>query len=917
MKTFLKKYGAVALLLVAGVVLLVTAPSMSPAKATTASCPNPPTTPTFNPYPVSNNGENCTDYPLVSARVINGGTYGSQVSANTGDELWVMVYVHNGAADNLSDSQTMAHDVKVATQVSGLNTSTTTISATASGKKPDGSAMNSISNSAKVSIPANTHMEIVPNSGEIANHDDNVLQSGLTVTNTTTSLGDMKACYPYLRKIYFKLRVVSNATPTPTPAKTPTPTPVKTPTPTPTVTGSFACTPSNQTANVNQNVSFQVTNVGIVGPNGPTWSAPGGTPATGSSVNFTTKFSTHGTKTVTAYETYHSVTCTVTVLAPSPTPTPTLTPTPTPTSTPTPTPCIFAGRSNCATPTPTPTPTPTQTPTPTAIIHLTKLVRNVTQNSGETDTVSARPFDVVEFVIRVRNDGNGDARNVRMTDDLPGGLTYQSGDALSSNLGTLTPGEQVSIRFRVTVREDGYFSYGTTTLTNIAAATSDNAGSDRDEAYVRVTRDQVNTLLCTPSSQNVDVNQYANMSANGGNGVYSWSVFNGNPSTGNGSHFSTRFNNNGTYTVGLSDTAGHYTTCAVYVNNYNNQSSISIDKLVRNITSDTGEQNTVSAHVNDTVQFILRVTINSNNGTIQNLRVSDALPYGLQYINGTTQIDNANYVGYNDNITTSGINLGTYHDNRTITIKFQARVLDFNGNYQSYTNVAYANADNIGTVNDTAYVNATKDYTVINPNYLLSIQKLGRNISKGEINEQTHVNAAPGDTIDFLIHVRSLSSTVINNVIVRDALPSGLQYINQTTSLNNNIVSDGIVDGGINIGSLSPNQEAIVRFSAVVRDASYFSHGIIPLTNIAYTRGDNVPEISAQLPLSIYNGSVLGAVGGVQTGAAGMAAITIALSAIMALGYMAYSNTGLFRKREARSVINQSRSNKNKFNFAR
>ena len=55
----------------------------------------------------------------------------------------------------------------------------------------------------------------------------------------------------------------------------------------------------------------------------------------------------------------------------------------------------------CATPTPTPTltPTPTPTPTPTASLIISKLVRDITTGSGESDSVNANQGDTVKMTI--------------------------------------------------------------------------------------------------------------------------------------------------------------------------------------------------------------------------------------------------------------------------------------------------------------------------------------------------------------------------------------------------------------------------------------------------------------------------------------------------------------------------------------
>ncbi|MBI2063782.1 MAG: DUF11 domain-containing protein [Candidatus Yanofskybacteria bacterium] len=207
-------------------------------------------------------------------------------------------------------------------------------------------------------------------------------------------------------------------------------------------------------------------------------------------------------------------------------------------------------------------------------------------------------------------------------------------------------------------------------------------------------------------------------------------------------------------------------------------------------------------------------------------------------------------------------------------------------------------------------------------NLQLSIQKTGKNISKGQTAEQFSLTASPNDTLEFVIRVRSLSSSVLNNVIIRDALPSGLTYINRTTSVNGSITVDGITNYGINIGSLYPNQEIVISFNAAVGQASTFPVGTNQTTNRAEVISDGASvAVAAQLPISITNGQVAGVstianVAGVSTGTAGSLALSAALSLFIAFSYMAYTQTGLFRRREALSIIQKHRSDKNRFNFA-
>lgn len=558
---------------------------------------------------------------------------------------------------------------------------------------------------------------------------------------------------------------------------------------------------------------------------------------------------------------------------------------------------------------------------------ITKLVRNYSAGGNDADSITVHPGDSVEFSIRVQNTGNANATNVRINDVLPSGLTFQNntstyGDGVISgwiNVGSLTPGQSITVRFRATVREDSYFSSSSTRLTNYAYTNADSVGTISDTANVDVTKSVQNNLSCTPSYQTVSINQTAYFNAFGGNGNYAWTAYNATNIYGSGSSFNTRYSGFGTNDVVVRDSNGQTATCRVQVTG-DATSNLAISKMVRNVTTGSGESEFVSAISGNTVEFILRVTTIGN--FVQNIRVSDSLPSGLVYIGGSTRIDN-NYAG--DGITSGGISLGTSFGYRTYTVSFQATVSNSTpctayyctSNGTTLTNTAYASADNTSMVSDTAQVGVNGTNGTIFPSGQLSITKLGRNISKGESSDSASIKAAPNDTIDFALRIRNTSTTTINNVIVRDVLPANFQYIYRSTSVNGiAIADDQLIGNGINIGSLQGGQEVVVRYSAAVRDAYAFAKGVTSLTNLAFVRGDSIGETSAQLPIAIYNGSVLGTIGGIKTGASGLFALWIVLSVLLTIFYMAYTSTGFFKKRQAWNIMSKNRADKNKFNFA-
>ena len=72
------------------------------------------------------------------------------------------------------------------------------------------------------------------------------------------------------------------------------------------------------------------------------------------------------------------------------------------------------------------------------------------------------------------------------------------------------------------------------------------------------------SLTCSPSTQTVNVNQAANLSASGGNGTYNWSAFGGSPSSGSGGSFATSYSVSGLRTVTVTS-GGQSAQCTVNV----------------------------------------------------------------------------------------------------------------------------------------------------------------------------------------------------------------------------------------------------------------------------------------------------------------------------------------------------------------
>jgi uncharacterized repeat protein (TIGR01451 family) len=110
----------------------------------------------------------------------------------------------------------------------------------------------------------------------------------------------------------------------------------------------------------------------------------------------------------------------------------------------------------------------------------------------------------------------------------------------------------------------------------------------------------------------------------------------------------------------------------------------------------------------------------------------------------------------------------------------------------------------------------------------------------------TNTQAQTGDTLAYLITVKNEGNTQLNNVIVRDSLPPGLQYVAGSARLYNSnhpsgmVISDNLINGGVNTGNYTPGADVKIRFQAIIpADQSTCN---LTYTNVAATRADSLGE---------------------------------------------------------------------------
>jgi len=209
------------------------------------------------------------------------------------------------------------------------------------------------------------------------------------------------------------------------------------------------------------------------------------------------------------------------------------------------------------------------------------------------------------------------------------------------------------------------------------------------------------------------------------------------------------------------------------------------------------------------------------------LKNNSASDIAIRYVDGSAKIYNngaTNGSTLSDSIITSGAAIG----------------------YNSL------NGDVPGCNEFSGYV--TFNFVADQPNFTLNKQvRLA-----GTTEWQENVTAQPGATVEYQLRYQNTGTTDQNNVVLKDALPTYMNYVasssvlKNTSNPNGKSVSDGVVSSeGINIGNYAPNSTAYLKFSAKVANdkAAFCSAKTLKNVATAYTaNGSKQDDATVNVP---------------------------------------------------------------------
>jgi len=379
-------------------------------------------------------------------------------------------------------------------------------------------------------------------------------------------------------------------------------------------------------------------------------------------------------------------------------------------------------------------------------------------------------------------------------------------------------------------------------------------------------------LRCSPGDSVIDSGERVTFTARGGNGSYSWYAADGSPTYGDGSTFKSRFYNYDWYTQTrfVTVTSGWQTaTCSVQVRgSYWTPTPTPYDTLRCTVdvsTADSGQRVTFKAY-------------GGNDG--YSWYAADGSPtYGDGSSFKTRFYNNSWYAQYRSATVTSG--------------------------WQTATCSVYVNGSYVNPTPYPTYYPTPTTYPYIDPGARIALTQTGRNVTRGQSGEYASLTARGGDTLDILIHVRSTNGSYVTNAYVTDLLPGGLVYIPGSTTVNHYVVGDGVTTSGINVGTLSPYSDTVVKLSVRVSEGSVPTWGTVTVNNTAQVRADGLGTLSSQLPITIGTNASIAAVSAVKTGPADSVWMALMAALLVTGMYAAYTRSDIFGRRMAFAEVSR------------
>nr|WP_246521292.1 isopeptide-forming domain-containing fimbrial protein [Ornithinibacillus massiliensis] len=257
---------------------------------------------------------------------------------------------------------------------------------------------------------------------------------------------------------------------------------------------------------------------------------------------------------------------------------------------------------------------------------------------------------------------------------------------------------------------------------------------------------------------------------------------------------------------------------------YPRDPNLESDKFSSIVEKGEGNTDTDKYQVGDTIEYTIQARNMVKESLIENFVISDVLPEGLTYVEGSLEVSHEGVGTYKDGIIMAVFGDVTDTEWRTVTFK---AIIDAGQTNQTIKNTATVDGDNIDEPDQPS------EEILVNPrDPKLESEKTAKNVEEGK--EVYEV----GDTVVYTIRARNkVKDSLVENLVISDVLPEGLTYVEGTLKVSHKGIGtykDGIITASF--GDVTDSEWRTVTFHVTV-DADQFGNTI---KNVATVGADNM-----------------------------------------------------------------------------
>jgi uncharacterized repeat protein (TIGR01451 family) len=251
----------------------------------------------------------------------------------------------------------------------------------------------------------------------------------------------------------------------------------------------------------------------------------------------------------------------------------------------------------------------------------------------------------------------------------------------------------------------------------------------------------------------------------------------------------------------------------------------SIEKKVRVANTDNNFEKSVTAAPGTELEYVFAVK-NTGNQDIANVLVKDALPEHVTFVPGSAKLTVSGGVENQplpDSIVAGGYKIPGLKVGATAFVFLNANlpgtdnsvVKDCEEGKTKLINTAHADpVGPLGPKEDTADAYTCKEVKTPDFEIVKDVRK------KGDSNWSQDVTVKYGDSVEYKITVKNTGETDLKNVLVKDARPTGVDYVDGTLKVNGQNSNEDLFGAGVTVPEIKIGQSAEVTFEAKVAEVS-------------------------------------------------------------------------------------------------